>query len=87
MRRTITRIDASIPINDQNGYVNEQFRIFLLQVYERGLIIGTGSPEGVVEAEQGQEYMDETGLTGAVKYIKQLANIAGDRSSGWVAIG
>lgn len=87
MRRTITRIDASTPINDQSGYVNEQFRIFLLQVYERGLIIGTGSPEGVVEAEQGQEYMDETGLTGAVKYIKQLANIAGDRSSGWVAIG
>ena len=87
MRRTITRIDTGVPIISSSGALSEQFRILLLQIYQSGLIIGTGSPEGVVEAEQGEEYMDETGLTGAVKYIKQLADIAGDRSQGWVAIG
>jgi hypothetical protein len=50
-------------------------------------LIGTGSPEGVVEAQQGVEYMDETGTTGSVKWIKQLADISGDKSQGWVAIG
>lgn len=87
MRRTITRIDTSVPIISTSGALSEQFRIFLLQVYDRGLIIGTGSPEGAVPAEQGEEYMDETGAPGAVKYIKQLADIGGDRSQGWIAIG
>lgn len=85
--RTITRIDTSVPIISSSGALSEQFRIFLLQVYQRGLIIGTGSPEGVVEAEQGEEYMDESGAAGAVKYIKQLPDIGGDRKQGWVAIG
>lgn len=87
MRHTITRIDTSVPIMNEGGVLSEQFRIFLLQVFGNGLIIGTGSPEGVLDAEQGQEYMDDEGLTGAVKYIKQLPDIGGDRTQGWVAIG
>ena len=63
-----------------------QFRIFLLQVQERTLLIGTGSPEGVVEAEQGQEYMDDAGVAGAIKYIKRDANVGGDKSLGWILI-
>ena len=50
------------------------------------LIIGTGSPEGVIEATVGREYMDDTGLAGAVKFIKQLPDIGGDRTKGWVAV-
>lgn len=88
MRNTITKINTINPIVDpKTGMVNDQFRLFLLQTAERGLLIGTGSPENVVEAQQGAEYMDETGLAGAVKYIKQLADIGGDKSQGWVAIG
>lgn len=63
------------------------FNVWVRQVTERGLLIGSGSPEGVVEAQQGAEYMDEDGLAGAVKFIKQKASIAGDRTMGWVAIG
>jgi len=95
MRNTIAKIDPTYPIaqavNDElltpaECLMTTQFRLFILQVQERGLLIGTGSPEGVVEAQQGVEYMDETGGVGAVKYIKQSADIAGDRTRGWVAI-
>lgn len=88
MRQTIIKINTTTPIVDpKTGMVNDQFRLFLLQTAERGLLIGTGSPEGVVAAQQGAEYMDEAGAAGSVKWIKQLADISGDKSQGWVAIG
>lgn len=88
MRNTIKFIDPSYPIVlIKNGVPEERFRVFLHEVQLRGLLIGEGSPEGAVEAQQGQEYMDETGVAGSVKWIKQLADISGDRSQGWVAIG
>ena len=88
MRNTITRLNASTPLlNPVTGLPFDQFRIFLLQVQERGLLIGTGSPEGVIEAEQGQEYMDDTGTAGNIKYIKRDADDgAGDKSKGWILI-
>ena len=87
MRNTITQLDASVPLVNRNtGLPYDQFRIFLLQVQERGLIIGTGTPNGVVEAEQGIEYMDDTGPSGAVKYIKRNADVGGDKSLGWIAV-
>lgn len=88
MRNTIKYIDPSYPIVLTNtGVPEERFRIFLHEVQLRGLLIGVGSPEGEVEAQQGQEYMDEEGVAGSVKFIKQLADIGGDRTLGWVAIG
>ena len=87
MRLTVTKLNASAPLVDPNtGLPMNQFRIFLLQVQERGLIIGTGSPEGVVEAEQGQEYMDDAGTAGNIKYIKRDANVGGDKSLGWILV-
>ena len=87
MKTTINKIDPSWPIVwPRTGIASDNFRLFILQVEERGLTIGTGSPEGVVEAQQGAEYMDDAGLAGAVKFIKQLADIGGDRTLGWVAI-
>lgn len=86
MRTTINSYDPTVPIVEGAGRPSELFLILLRQLEERGLIIGTGSPEGTIEAQQGREYMDETGVAGAVKYIKQQADIAGDRTRGWVAI-
>ena len=87
MRSVIRYIDPSYQLTNKKGIALNHFRIFLQEVYRSGLLIGTGSPEGVVEAAQGQEYMDEEGVAGAVKYIKQVNDIDGDRTSGWVAIG
>lgn len=88
MKRSIVKLNQNLPIVDRaNGFATDQFRIFLLQVAERGLLIGEGSPNGTVEAQQGAEYMDEVAAPGAVKWIKQKADIGGNRKLGWVAIG
>lgn len=88
MIKSIADLNTNQPIVDPaNGFVTDTFRLYLLQVTARALLIGTGSPSGVVEAVQGTEYLDETGAAGSVKWIKQVSDVAGDRTLGWVAIG
>ena len=82
----IAQPDADIPITEENGVMSDPFQRWVNQVTRLDLIVGTGSPEGVIEAEVGREYLDDTGLAGAVKFIKQLPDIGGDRKLGWVAI-
>lgn len=50
------------------------------------IIIGQGSPEGVIQSRQGAQYMDETASTGSILYIKKLSDIGGDKSLGWVLV-
>lgn len=88
MREAITQLDASTPlVNQHSGLPYDQFRIFLLQVQQTGLMIGSGSPAGVIEAQQGRFYMDEDAAAGSVLYAKQKADIGGDKTQGWVLIG
>lgn len=86
MRRTVNNVIVTAPIVTSTGHANAGFKTFLLEVYNRGLIVGSGSPEGVVEAPQWSEYADETGTAGNIKYIKKDADIAGDKTKGWVLI-
>lgn len=76
----------NIPIVDDNGAMLIEFGRWVLQITETDIIIGSGSPEGVVVANVGREYMDTAGIAGAIKYIKRDADIAGDRSKGWILI-
>lgn len=82
----IIPLNIDVQILDENGAMTEEFHNWVSSVYRRGLLVGTGSPEGNIEAEVGREYLDDTGSAGAVKFIKQLPDIAGDRTQGWVAI-
>ena len=77
---------ATTPIVNESGVMDDVFQRWVTQMTRRDLIVGTGSPEGVIEATVGREYLDDTGLAGAVKFIKQLPDIGGDRTQGWVAI-
>lgn len=47
---------------------------------------GSGSPEGVVEAAPGKLYYDTAGTAGNILYIKRDADIAGDKSQGWILV-
>lgn len=78
--------DASTPIVDSNGLMTDAFQRWINDVTRLDLMVGVGSPEGNIEAEIGREYLDTTGAAGAVKFIKQLPDIGGDRTQGWVAI-
>ena len=47
----------------------------------RDIIVGTGSPQGVVSAQAGSLYLDANGGSGSTLYVKEV----GGGTSGWVA--
>lgn len=71
---------------DEQGRATEKLSLFSEDVARLSMLTGAGSPEGVVSARRTRIYMDEEGVSGAVMYIKQMDDIGGDRSLGWVAI-
>lgn len=82
----LSPLNRSVAVADEEGKPLQVLQLFSEEVARLQTIIGTGSPEGVVEAQVGREYLDTTGAPGAVKYAKVLADIAGNRKTGWVAI-
>jgi len=77
---------ATNPIVTEQGKMTQTMRSFTQLVALSGIIVGTGSPETVVEALQTQLYMDDIGTTGAILYIKRDADIGGDRTQGWILV-
>ncbi len=78
--------NRAFPVVQKDGTMTDEFQRWTLQVTRNDIIVGTGSPEGVVEATIAQEYMDDTPAASPVKYIKQQSDISGDRTMGWVGI-
>tara|TARA_R110002096_G_scaffold322008_5_gene516138 strand:- start:1213 stop:1473 length:261 start_codon:yes stop_codon:yes gene_type:complete len=82
----IVRPDGQKPIVIDDSTMFYVFREWTAaitdEVNKRSLIVGTGSPEGVVTAEIGQEYMDDAGTASAIKYIKKT----GTSNTGWILI-
>lgn len=74
------------PIVDSNGEMSQEMRTWTQVITGQALIVGTGSPETVIEASQGAEYMDDTGTASNIKYIKRDDNVAGDRTKGWILV-
>ena len=74
------------PFIDEHGALSAQARAWIDAITNQATITGDGSPEGVVEAPITQEYMDRLGTAGNIKYIKRDADIAGDKSMGWILI-
>lgn len=74
------------PNYDENGIQTQEMREWVQAVTRFDILIGTGSPEGFVSALQGQEYMDDAGIAGAIKYIKRDADIGGDATLGWILV-
>lgn len=73
-------------IVDEDGSPSIQLNTWFKIITDKSLIIGTGAPDGVIEAGQGASYMDETGATGSISYIKRDADILGDKTLGWVLV-
>ena len=76
---------ASQPIINENGTMSDQFRLWALAVTRAAdVITGTGSPEGVIDANQTQMYMDDAGTAGLIMYVKRDTDIAGAATKGWI---
>lgn len=82
----VTPPTTTRPIIDDKGEMVQEMRTWTQIITGQALIIGTGSPETVVEAAQGSIYMDDAGTAGSIVYIKRDDNIAGDRTKGWILI-
>mgnify|MGYP000748524544 CR=1 FL=1 len=83
----ITQISLDRPIVEENGSLTTQSRTYFKTLTNQALIIGPGSPEGVVEAEIGATYQDSAGTAGAIRYAKRDADDgAGDKTIGWILI-
>ena len=86
MADKITILSTDRPIVESDGTLTLQSRTFFRSLYIQALIVGTGSPEGVVEAEEGATYQDRAGTASAIRYAKRNNDIGGDKTQGWILI-
>lgn len=89
VRNVATRLvqpSSTRSLSKEDGSPSPQFNLWLKMITDKSMIIGTGSPESVVEATAGALYMDDSGTTGSILYIKKLADISGDKKQGWVLV-
>ena len=77
------KLDRVTPAVDEKGVPLQNLHLLSEDVDNLKPIIGTGSPENVVEARQGRFYIDTSGASGSVQYVKKLADIAGNKKQGW----
>ena len=90
MAISIEEISFDRPIVESDGSLTLQSRTFFRAIINQALIVGTGSPEAIVEANQGAIYMDDTGTTGNILYIKRdnddgIGPIP-DKTKGWILV-
>jgi hypothetical protein len=69
-----------------DGTMDQIFSSWALLVSNNLPIIGSGSPEGIVEAAQYTLFIDEAVPLTPVEYRKMLPEIGGDRTKGWAAL-
>jgi hypothetical protein len=73
-------------IDTATGRPLQVLQLFSELVSKLPILIGTGSPEGVIEAKQTRLYMDDAGGVGTILYIKKTNDIAGNRKNGWILV-
>jgi hypothetical protein len=80
------KLSGTQSIVDENGQPGQVFREWALRVANDMVIVGTGTPEGAVEAAQYTLYIDETDPAIPVSYRKMIPEIGGDRKTGWIQL-
>lgn len=82
----VTQPSPVRPTVEENRLPTVEFNTWVQTITDRALIIGTGSPEGVVSAIQGAEYMDDAGTAGNIRWTKRDNDDGlGDTTKGWIA--
>lgn len=82
----VTQPSPVRPTVEENRLPTVEFNTWVQTITDRSLIIGTGTPEGVISASQGAEYMDDAGAAGAVRWVKRDNDDGlGDTTKGWIA--
>lgn len=77
------QLNAGQPIVGPSGTMEQAFRRWAEVMGYQQPIVGSGSPEGVIDAPQYSIYLDDTAAAGSITYRKMLPDISGDRTKGW----
>lgn len=86
MPQNPTKYPTTQPMVVDDGTPSQVWRTWERAVSKSAPIVGSGSPEGVVQAPQYSQYIDESNVpTSITVYYKMQAEIGGDRTMGWVA--
>jgi hypothetical protein len=80
----VNELTSTRPIVDGQGAANQEMRSWAQSITSLIMITGTGSPETVIEAIQGAQYMDDAGTAGNILYVKRDSDIGGDKTQGWI---
>ena len=70
-------------IVNPDGTMTDQFRAWCQAITRLDIIIGSGSPEGVVSAGVGRLYLDKDAAAGSVLYVKRDSALSLDPKDGW----
>jgi len=83
----VSRINFSRPAINSLGVLSLAMKRWIQSITNQAVITGSGTPEGVVKAPQFSSYKDvDATTTGTILYSKQLAQIGGNTSMGWVLV-
>jgi len=82
----VTALTSTRPILEPTGETAQEMRVWAQLLTDRALIIGTSSPETVVNATQGAMFMDDAGTAGSILYIKRDGDIGGNQKLGWILV-
>ena len=83
---TQQRLNVAQPVVEADGTMSRPFSEWASLVSNNLPIIGTGTPEGVVEAPQYSVFIDEAVPLTPVTYRKMLPLIGSDRTKGWAIV-
>ena len=80
------RLNVGQAIVDEDGTMAQAFRQFTQDASLSIPIVGSGTPEGVIDAAQYSLYLDSSGGASAIQYRKMQPQIGGDRAKGWILV-
>lgn len=83
---TISNQPKGLAVVDKDGVMSDRFNGWVISVGRLDILTGSGTPEANTEATITRLYMDTSGSAGSILYIKRDADIAGDRTKGWILV-
>lgn len=80
------QLNASESIVNDDGTMKPVFQKQMNRYEAQYPIVGDGDPNGVVEGDYLQLYINTSGVAGSIEWRKMLPEFGGDKTLGWVAI-
>lgn len=82
----VNPLSMAEPVVDDNGRPLRNLNLFSEGASKLPMLKGIGSPEGVVASRQDRIYRDTTGVAGSILYVKNVDDVAGDKTMGWILV-